>query len=39
MSLAAFTMMNGSVMYFHFVNGGKFVMFLGLTLVILTMTL
>jgi hypothetical protein len=39
MSLSAFTMMNGSVMYFHFVNGGKFVMFLGLALVITTMIL
>jgi heme/copper-type cytochrome/quinol oxidase subunit 3 len=26
-------------MYFHFVNGGKFVMFLGLSLVIMTMIL
>ncbi len=36
-SLAAFVMMNGSVMYFHSVKGGNFVMLFGLLLVILTM--
>ena len=37
MSLAAFTLMNGSVMYFHSIHHGQFVMFLGLFLVISTM--
>ena len=36
-ALAAFTMMNGSVMYFHSVKGGNFVMLFGLILVVLTM--
>ncbi len=36
-ALAAFVMMNGSVMYFHSFSGGNFVMFLGLIFVVLTM--
>jgi hypothetical protein len=35
--MAAFIMMNGSVMYFHSFKGGSNIMFLGLFLVILTM--
>lgn len=36
-AMAAFTMMNGSVLYFHSFRGGNTIMFLGLFLVILTM--
>jgi hypothetical protein len=37
--MAAFVMMNGSVMYFHSVKGGNLVMLLGLFLVIATMAI
>jgi len=38
-AIAAFVMMNGSVMYFHSFSGGNFLMFFGLLLVILLMTI
>lgn len=38
-AMSAFVMMNGSVMYFHSIKGGNFVMLLGLSLVVATMAI